>query len=603
MNYNIAEKIFTDYANNIDKVEKELGRKLSKQEILDNIFDEFVRMSEIEEKAIDKTLKGKDIDLNKPKAKFEASFEGDTVKKTAQIETLSNAEREKRLETRNALFRNFIRISYESFKEKDTAIVSKQYYGGPSRNTEAFLGDHVILKDGLKGTDVAKMLAGEQTNEFGKKLTNQEKQDLMAHYIDGVAEETVKICRESISDNDFLNKMEAMHEAGRVFSCDTVSDIFQGITKTELNKDISDKYLADRGLFQQTWSYFDAQFTKIASPLYLKITAKSQEALSDAAHSSGYYNPKDVILYSQREAESIEAEMKFGKMAVFTPLTLPAYHRNFHMTPGTKDFYKNVEKVLGIDKNSKIYGENGEAIDFSKTEKENIFKENKIVIARNVKGKDFYMTVDKSDFIRYKEIPEKTDNTAKYKEMLNVLNSGTRLFVRSSDEYKNMRNILGQLMDGKHLNEETELLGRFEENMNRYIDNFDSKKSKSEIAFIRKECVDKVKDIFGDMYIEARAQDINTLYKGKEEYVEDKEIEQEHVEEVKQEDAGPVRKSIVIEEAKDKFNSDAAFEEKQEEKAMEKESKKEMDEDYYEEQAPTGEGIYEDEDDYIASNF
>ena len=554
-----ADDIVNDYIRNIDKFEAELGRKLSKDEIIENIFQEFVRISDLETKAIEKTFEKQGIDINKSKSSFSAEFFGSETR-TAKVQTLTDLEKEKRLALRNKLFRNFITNAYESSEEKDIEVIKNDYFGGPTRNTQAFLGNHVINSEtGLKGTDVGKALAG-------KELTSQEKQKLMSDYIDGVAKETSKIAKECTSDEDYVNKMNAISEAGRFYSVDNINQIYEEITHESISKETNAKYLADRELLQTVWSYKDVEFSKIADPLYLKVTSKSQDAISKAAKESDYYNPEDNDLYNSRDDEKVYTKIKFGSSYGREPLTMRADTLEFHKVSTEEKLFSAVQTRLDIDDHTPYYGEHGGRLDLSNGNKNKIFTYNKVFIARRPDGKDFYITKDKMDFVQYKEIPEKTDNTAKYREMLKILNSGTRALVRSSKEYKNMRNILGKLTDGKHAKDETKLLGQFAENMDKYMENFENKINKSEIAYIRKDCVEKVKNMFGDMHLCALAQDINAPHKEKEDLDDDKEFA--ILSEKKE--SSPVRKNISIDEAKDKSNSSFFKEEKQEEKALEK---------------------------------
>lgn len=586
-----ANYIFLDYIENIDKVEAELGRKLSKEEIIENIYQEFIRISDLESKAVDRTFEKQGYNINKPGKSFNVEFTGDANVK-AHVQTLTESEREKKIALRNQLFRSYITSAYESREEKEKEVLNNNYYGGPTRNTQALLGNHVVNSEtNLKGTDVGKSL---QEN----KLSSAEKQNLFSNYIDGVAKETSKIAKECISDSDYLSKLSNIAEAGKLYSVDNVAEIYEGITKEGLSKETKAKYLADKEILQTVWTYSDYQFAKIADPLYIKVTGKSQKEISRAAVDANYYDSPNVS-ESSRNDERVQIRLKFGSSFNTGPISKLAETEDFHMVSSGKKLFAAVQTRMGINDKTPLYGADGKQIDLATADKGKLLFDNKVIVARGLGGKDYFVSMDRKNFVQYKEIPERTDNRDKYKEMLNILNSGTRRTVRSSKEYKNMRNILGQLIEGKQPEQETALLGKFEENMNKYMENFDGKAKKSEIAYIRKDCVDKVKNMFGDMYLCSLAQDINEPYKGKEDYAEDqKEVDEIKATEAKEE-SGPVRQSIVIEEAKDKANSEVIPEEKQEEKALAKENEKEAEDDYYEEQAPMGEGVYQDDDDYI----
>ena len=91
--------------------------------------------------------------------------------------------------------------------------------------------------------------------------------------------------------------------------------------------------------------------------------------------------------------------------------------------------------------------------------------------------------------------------------MLDTLNSGTSTFNRSSSEYKNMRNLLKDLVDHPGENE-AEKLKAIRENHKRYLENHEKKFFKSSTAMKRKACVDAITDTLNKCYMDARAYSV-----------------------------------------------------------------------------------------------
>ena len=364
---------------------------------------------------------------------------------------------------------NIIGTTFFDFVHKADKI--GEDYNIPVRNSKQFLS-------GLSSENVKLQPEVFINTLRHRKISAKEKNELFASYID----EAVKIFKETkIPENDAegIANFKKMYPLGQMFSVDNIEEVFKSLSNEELDPEISQKWNENKESYKDVSRYYSGLAEKLTNPLYPyfddKSFAKFVTQVTDPANFYGYQThdidipglPIDSIsLESLKGYEYNVAVMKMGN-------------------------YQKAKQQLDIDavENDVVFTEDG--IKINEDELSNDLANDKEIFVHKGNNEKYIISNYKTGFVSVRPVVPDHDWKKVYEYNLGILNKGTRFYILSSDEYKNMRNILGQLSRGE--GNELQLLKDLDKNIQKYEENFFLKKNKSDIAVERLNCVKAIK--------------------------------------------------------------------------------------------------------------
>lgn len=435
----------------------------------------------------------------------------------ANFRVLPKKVRQQRKQLNTAIREQFANCIHK-LVEGNYEISKHPYSKIDSREFIMFFGDRFKpSKDELKGVNVANALSD-------KNVSLQEKQRLFAEYIDEFAKNVMKYAQYK-NDTEFVENFADLSNLTHAFNLENASKMFEGLTGGEkLDPTIEEKYNNYRDIFQALGMAMNSKGALIADPTYEYFEYEDLKEIGKVCD--------EDILFGNDELNNLS--FKEGKKQRLNIVVFPSKHEERIKNLGNaKGAFKALLQSGVIKTDSRFITHNGDII--SEKDVHLPFDLNSTFGVIGKDGKMRAIQVAKDFHFEIQEIPDEKPNVRNsYQKLLDTLNKGTSIFVKSSDEYKNMRSDLSKLAAGK--GNEGDLLNNLSENINRYLENYKKKSPISALAYKRKELVLQVQEelkelknefLFGD---KLRAEKLNFLN------------------DLKQANHNEVRKNIVIDD-------------------------------------------------------
>lgn len=391
-----------------------------------------------------------------------------------EFKTLTNEEKTRRLDLQKKAIDAAVDWQI-SLADHDAYINEKCKNSGVLRNLSAFFGDHFTPEN--KELSPRKVL----DRLMDKNVSSEEKQQLMSDYIDEAAKVVGKRSMK-ISDEDLIKNFSEIREEANIFTVDHVSDIFEAITGVKLDPAIENKHKTYVKQLGRNCTEIDARMATLTDSLCTIYDEKDAIKFSKVC---------SEIVYKDLEGITVESLSGEGKVNIISFSELQS-SRELYDSRNDNDKYPNfdyIKTINKLDQDTKYFTKNG------------FIEENTIQDSLKNNAKEFYALKSNGELVHVSPydayvqmdnnpITKVENSKEKYGAMLKKLNEGTGLFIRSSKEYKNMRNILGQLAQGK--GNELELIEDLNKNIDIYTENFEKKTNKSSTALKRMTCVNAI---------------------------------------------------------------------------------------------------------------
>ena len=427
-----------------------------KQAFMDK-FDLY--MSEARKKLLDHA-KSTGFDVNKPGIQ---SKKINGVKLTLEVLNKNQREAKKNFQEKN---KETVVGSYYDYLSKFNRL--ENVYNIDSRFTKEFLC-------GISSNNINLQLDNFiSTMKSGASI--EQKNALFIQYI----EEAINVYKNTkIPENDMegVENFKTMLPVGRMFSIDRIDTVFKDLTGSEIDpktKELWKKYVNEYG---DCTCYYEGLLTKLTDPLYPYFDDKSAQEFGKTLNEEKDRLGQDFE--KMVNPNLMDMNLSLGDMGAPGTIDLLLKSGNFN----------KVKAQLDLKPDDVLFNEEG--IKTKDAELNNIFMNDKQLYVQKASGERFAISNYKTGFVNIRQVVDVGDAKDEYKYALNVLNKGTRWYLPSSDEYKNMRNILGQLSRGE--GNEIQLLKDLKINMDKYEENYFLKNNKSDIAKERMECVNRIK--------------------------------------------------------------------------------------------------------------
>lgn len=391
-----------------------------------------------------------------------------------QFKVLTNEEKTNRLELQKRAINAAVDWQF-SLAKHDAYVTQKCKNSGVLRNFSALFGDHFTPEN--KELSPRKVL----DRLMDKNVSPEEKQQLMSDYIDEAARVVSKRSMK-ISDEDLIKNYPEIREEMNIFTIDKISDLFKTATGLNLDPAIEKKHEIYVKQLGRNCTEIDARIATLSDSLCTIYEEKNAIELSEVC---------SKIVYKDVEGITVKALNDKGQVNIMSFHELRS-GRELYDDRNDGDRYPNfdyIKTINKLDQDTKYFTKNG------------FIEENTIQDSLKNNAKEFYALKSNGELVHASPygahvqmdnnpITKVENSKEKYGAMLKKLNEGTGLFIRSSKEYKNMRNILGQLAQGK--GNELELVEDLNKNIDKYTENFEKKTSKSSTALKRMACVNAI---------------------------------------------------------------------------------------------------------------
>ena len=325
-----------------------------------------------------------------------------------------------------------------------------------------------------------------------RKISAKEKNELFASYIDE-AVRTFKEGKIPQNDSEGIANFKKMYPLGQMFLVDNIEEVFKSLSNEELDPEIAQKWNENKESYKDVSRYYSGLMEKLTNPLYSYFDDKSFgkfiNQVTDPNNVYGYQNhefdveglPIDTIsLESLKGYDTNIADMKLGN-------------------------YLKAKQQLQIDMSENIvFTEDG--VKTNDAELSNALANDKEIFVYKNENEKYIIGNHKTGFVNIRPVVPAHDWKKVYEYNLNTLNKGTSIFNISSPEYKNMRNILGQLSRGE--GNQLELLKDLTRNIEKYEENHFLKRKKSDIAIKRYNCVQAIKKDINIIFDSEKYQDV-----------------------------------------------------------------------------------------------
>lgn len=428
------------------------------------------------------------------KKKYNLYMEEARKKLLNDVKTLGYNLEQPGIQSRN--FRNGTRLNLDVLDE-DKRGVKKTFQDKASQIFVDTMYDYnarfekVAENYNIEDRETREFLCGVTTNKLNLQLENffstmrnpktkpEQKKALFLEFMNkGV--EKYKDTKAPQNDTEGIEYYKSMYQVGKMFSNDSIDVIYHNITNQYPDREVREKWEESKALCRDSFHYCNALFQKLSNPLYPYFDDKSFEKFGfDFLENEQNINFADLPLKVEDLPEMTASLTE--PIGVYQN-TLLMKQKNFEKAK--KDFEFNVDNDVFFTKDKYISNEQ-DAI--------NAVAEDKTLYVYRGDAQRFIVTNNKAGFVNARPIYNltKEDKQAMYKYCLNTLNKGTRWYIRSSDEYRNMRNILGQL--SRNEGDELQLLTDLNKNIEKYEEKYFFKEKKSDLANERMGYVNAIK--------------------------------------------------------------------------------------------------------------
>lgn len=409
------------------------------------------------------------FDISKEGKKSRSIMNGDEEMAKLSIEVLDKDKRKAKADFQAKALDTIVDAVCELSRQEDHYLNT---YNIENRNTKAFLygieTNNVFLQ---KDAFINELKNDKEDPALKKALFNQYMQDGFQQYDN---------LKKPENDAEALSNFKNILFMGQFFSIDDVGPVYNILSNDNLDQNTTNLWKEKVRYNMNITSYAKSVIDKYTNPLY------------------SYFDDKSLAKFG-RTLNEYSTELNYRDKIIDIPgfdtsddptslVTMGNYVPSLQDVGGKN--YSIASNILGLGEDSEAYLADGQSPNEEGLNQ--ALKDNKEIYLFGNQGQKYILRNQESGFLKISPIREIEYPKDIYKRSLKILNSETHFFIHSSDEYRNMRNILGQLVEGN--GNEFELLKQMDDNIKKYETNYFFKANKSNIATKRYNCVRAIKD-------------------------------------------------------------------------------------------------------------
>lgn len=438
--------------------EKKPTRNVNRSKDVDFFENRYKNLHNQYDEAFDKILKDNDFDPDEKTATFK--FAGvQPVKVRILPERVRNERHSIHNKARKIYFDSFVESKRNQIKMDNLPQAEKDKRDLPVLFADIPLEDNKVLQ----GFEVAKLLGN-------PAYKPEQKNDIFRRYIEEMMENIEKYTQ-PCSDEEFLknfSKTDALCHA-MMLSNQTIKYAFKALSGCELEEKLNNRYDAYCAYAQQLYRGVEGRIGRMTDPSYEYFSDRDINKLVIAS-----YNRSEV-------ADINEDGMDIDPLAsIFSSIQEPGYG---------KIPLESLKALNHISLYDVFCGKNGPVND---EDANKILQSGELIGVRSREGVLKAVGYDKEYRAFSININPNFDKKGSCKDLLGILNKGTRWYNKSSPEYSKMREDLGKLVKGG--GDDLKLIASIKESADKYLQNHQYKDKISDIAEIRKNCVEEMLD-------------------------------------------------------------------------------------------------------------